>query len=74
MAASTSHQLVATRGLEEAPSTIIAPATPTLHQFVDGEFLSGSNPWPVDTEEQRIDRISGISWEKLKRSMMGCRS
>jgi Icc protein len=74
MAAATSHQLIAMRGLDLAPSTIIAPATPTLHHFVNGEFLSGSNPWPANTEAERIDKKSGISWAKLKKSMMGSRS
>jgi Icc protein len=74
MAPATSHQLIATRALKIAPSTIIAAAAPTLHHFIDGDFLSGSNPWPVNVEESRIDKASGRSWDELKKSMMGNRS
>lgn len=73
MAPANSHQLIATRGLNEAPATINRAGTPTLHHFIDGEFLSGSQPWPVDVEEHRIDKVSGRSWEELKTSMMGSR-
>jgi 3',5'-cyclic AMP phosphodiesterase CpdA len=74
MAGATAHQLVATRGLNIAPATIIAPAAPTLHHFIDGSFVSGSNQWPKDVSNTRIDKKSGRSWEDLKRSMMGSRS
>lgn len=74
MAAATAHQLVATRGLNIAPATIIAPATPTLHHFIDGGFVSGSNRWPANISKTRIDKKSGRSWEDLKKSMMGSRS
>ena len=74
MAPATSHQLIASRGLTIAPSTINVAAAPTLHHFIDGDFLSGSHPWPADVEENRIDKVSGLSWDKLKKSMMGSRS
>lgn len=74
MAAATSHQLIATRGLCIAPSRVIAAAPSTLHHFIDGSFLSGSNPWPVDVEDNRIDKQSGLSWDELKRSMKGSRA
>jgi len=74
MAPATAHQLVASRGLLIAPSTIIKPAAATLHHFIDGDFLSGSNPWPVSVDDKRIDKESGISWENLKKSMRGSRS
>jgi len=74
MAAATANQLVATRGLNIAPAAIIAAATPTLHQFINGDFVSGSNPWPTNSENIRIDKKSGRSWEDLKKSMMGSRS
>lgn len=74
MAGATAHQLVATRGLKIAPAAINEAATPTLHHFIDGEFLSGSNPWPADVEDIRIDEKSGLSWDQLKQSMMGTRS
>jgi len=73
MAPATSHQLIASRGLTIAPSTVITAAAPTLHHYIDGDFLSGSNPWPADVEEKRIDKESGLSWDKLKKSMMGSR-
>ena len=73
MAPANSHQLVATRGLNEAPATINQAGVPTLHQFIDGNFLSGSNPWPENAEDLRIDRESGRSWEDMKKSMMGSR-
>lgn len=73
MAGATAHQLVATRGLNIAPATIVAPAAPTLHHFIDGDFVSGSNLWPENISNARIDKKSGRSWEDLKRSMMGSR-
>ncbi|HEY5774758.1 MAG TPA: metallophosphoesterase [Xanthomonadales bacterium] len=74
MAPANSHQLIASRGLKIAPATLNEPGAPTLHHFIDGDFLSGSQPWPVNVEEQRIDRKSGISWEKLKKAMRGNRA
>jgi len=74
MAPATSHQLIATRGINIAPSTINRTTAPTLHHFIDGNFLSGSSAWPVDVEENRIDKVSGLSWEQLKKNMMGSRS
>jgi len=73
MAAANSHQLIASRGLTIAPASSIVAAAPTLHHFIDGEFLSGSNPWPVDVDENRIDKLSGVSWDALKKSMKGSR-
>jgi len=74
MASATSHQLIASRGLTIAPSTIIRPGKPTLHHLIDGEFLSGSSQWPENVEDERIDKKSGLSWETLKKAMMGSRS
>lgn len=74
MAPATSHQLIGTRALEIAPSTIITAAAPTLHHFIDGDFLSGSNPWPANVEDSRIDKSSGLSWDELKKAMKGSRS
>lgn len=73
MAGATAHQLVATRGLNIAPATIVAPAAPTLHHFIDGSFVSGSNRWPENISNTRIDKKSGRSWANLKKSMMGSR-
>ncbi len=74
MAPATSHQLIASRGLTIAPSTLIAAAAPVLHHYIDGDFLSGSNPWPEDVEDNRIDKASGLTWDELKKSMKGSRS
>jgi len=74
MAPATAHQLISTRGLSIAPSTVNHPSPPTLHHFIDGEFLSGSNPWPADVEDKRIDKESGLSWDELKKSMKGSRA
>ncbi len=74
MATATSHQLIATRGAMVAPSAVIQPGTPALHHFINGDFVSGSNPWPTDVEAKRIDKASGRSWDDLKKSMMGSRS
>ncbi len=74
MAPATAHRLIANRGFNAAPSTIIAPANPTLHHFIDGEFLSGSHAWPENVEEDRIDKVSGLSWDTLKQNMLGSRS
>lgn len=74
MASATSHQLIATRGINIAPATVIEAAAPTLHQFIDGEFLSGSNPWPANVDDERIDKKSGLSWDVLKKNMMGSRA
>ena len=73
MAPANSHRLIANRGIDIAPSSIIASTAPTLHQFIDGEFLSGSHAWPETVEEDRIDRVSGLSWDTLKRNMWGSR-
>lgn len=73
MAAATAHQLIATRGLNIAPVAVVAAASPTLHHFIDGDFVSGSNSWPANIENDRIDKKSGRSWEDLKKSMLGSR-
>lgn len=74
MAPSTSHQLVGSRGINIAPSALVVPGTPVLHQFIDNVFLSGSNAWPATIEDERIDTVSGLSWIQLKKNMMGSRS
>ncbi len=74
MAPANSHQLIASRGLDLAPATLNRPGAPTLHHFIDGNFLSGSHPWPADTAERRIDRKSGFSWDEMKKKMMGSRA
>jgi len=71
MASATAHQLIAARGQDIAPSFIDAAAAPVLHQYINGDFLSGSYPWPANVDENRIDKKSGESWEALKNSMKG---
>jgi len=74
MSGSVAHQLIAARNLDIAPSFEAHSVAPVLHQFLDGHFLSGSYPWPRHTEENRIDKQSGIPWEKLKLQMMGSKA
>lgn len=74
MAPATAHQLVATRGLTIAPAAINVAGTPVLHHFIDGDFVSGSNRWPANVDDIRIDKKSGLSWHELKQSMMGSRT
>jgi glyoxylase-like metal-dependent hydrolase (beta-lactamase superfamily II) len=74
MAGACSHQLVAARGIDVAPSNVNSPAAPVLHELIDGSFLSGGYPWPADVEENRIDSSSGKTWSELKALMMGSRS
>ncbi len=74
MAPATAYQLIAACGMDIAPSTVNVSAPPVLHQFINGDFISGSYPWPANVEEERIDKKSGYSWEELKAFMMGSRS
>ncbi len=68
------HQLIAARTVDIAPSFDVRPVPPVLHHFINGQFLSGSYPWPVNTEVNRIDRQSGMPWETLKLQMMGSKA
>lgn len=74
LAGATAHQLIANRGVDIAPSTIITAAWPVLHQYIDGDFLSGSYAWPADVEQGRIDKTSGLCWSDLKKLMRGSRA
>jgi len=74
MAPSTAHQLIAARAMDVAPSSVNSAASPVLHHYLKGDFLSGSNPWPANVEDERIDRKSGRSWSDMKSSMRGSRS
>ncbi len=74
MSGSVAHQLIAARTVDIAPSFDVRPVPPVLHHFINGQFLSGSYPWPVNTEVNRIDRQSGIPWETLKLQMMGSKA
>jgi 3',5'-cyclic AMP phosphodiesterase CpdA len=74
MCGSVAHQLIAARNMDIAPSFAAQAVPPVLHHFIDGQFVSGSYPWPLETEENRIDRQSGIPWDKLKKQMMGSKA
>lgn len=74
MSGSVAHQLIAARSVDIAPSFDVRPVPPVLHHFINGQFVSGSYPWPVNTEVNRIDRQSGIPWETLKLQMMGSKA
>ena len=71
MAGSTAHQLIACRVIDQAPSFDPARVPPVLHQWIDGSFVSGYNPWPEWVDEQRIDKSAGMDWETLKGKMRG---
>jgi len=71
MCGSVAHQLIAARDMDIAPSFESRAVPPVLHHFIDGQFVSGSYPWPRHTDEKRIDRQSGIPWPELKKQMMG---
>lgn len=74
MSGSVAHQLIAARNMDIAPSFEAHAVPPVLHHFIDGHFLSGSCPWPQHTEENRIDKQSGIPWAELKKQMMGSKA
>ncbi len=74
MSGSVAHQLIAARNMDIAPSFESRPVPPVLHHFIDGQFVSGSYPWPLHTEENRIDKSSGIPWNELKKQMMGSKA
>lgn len=71
MAGSTAHQLIAGRVIDRAPAFDPKRVAPVLHQWLDGSFLSGDNPWPAWVEEERIDKSAGVDWEVLKDHMRG---
>jgi 3',5'-cyclic AMP phosphodiesterase CpdA len=74
MSGSVAHQLIAARDMDIAPSFASRPVPPVLHHFIDGQFVSGSYPWPLQTDAHRIDKQSGIPWERLKLQMMGSKA
>jgi hypothetical protein len=74
MSGSVAHQLIAARDMDIAPSFASRPVPPVLHHFIDGQFVSGSYPWPLHTPDKRIDKLSGIPWDTLKRQMMGAKA
>jgi len=74
MAGSTAHQLVAARAMDIAPAFDTSSIPPVLHHFLDGNFLSGSMPWPRDADARRIDKESGRNWDQLKREMKGTKA
>jgi 3',5'-cyclic AMP phosphodiesterase CpdA len=74
MSGSVAHQLIAARAMDIAPSFVPNSVAPVLHHFIDGQFVSGSCPWPLHTEDNRIDKQSGIPWDKLKLQMMGSKA
>jgi Icc protein len=71
MAGSMAHQLIAGRVIDRAPAFDAARVAPVLHQWLDGSFVSGYNPWPAWVEERRIDKSSGVDWQTLKDYMRG---
>ena len=71
MIGSTAHQLIAGRIVDVAPSFQNVRVPPMLHQWIDGDIVSGYYPWPADADAERIDRSSNMSWDELKAHMRG---
>jgi len=71
MVGSIAHQLIAGRVIDEAPSFLNETVPPVLHQWIDGDLVSGYYPWPADVDAERIDRSSGLTWKALKDRMRG---
>lgn len=71
MVGSIAHQLIAGRGDDVAPSFDNAPVPPVLHQWLDGDIVSGYYPWPDGVDAERIDKSSNMDWDELKDRMRG---
>ena len=71
MTGSMAHQLIAGRVQDRAPSFDPARVPPMLHQWLDGSFVSGYNPWPEWVDKNRIDKSAGLDWDVLKDKMRG---
>ena len=71
MVGSIAHQLIACRGEDIAPSFDNVRVPPMLHQWLDGELVSGYYPWPDGVDAERIDKSSNMAWDELKRRMRG---
>ena len=71
MVGSIAHQLIACRGEDIAPSFDNVRVPPMLHQWLDGELVSGYYPWPDGVDAERIDKSSNMPWETLKDRMRG---
>jgi len=71
MVGSIAHQLIACRGADIAPSFDNVRVPPMLHQWLDGDIVSGYYPWPDGVDAERIDKSSNMDWEDLKNQMRG---
>jgi Icc protein len=71
MVGSIAHQLIACRGEDIAPSFDNVRVPPMLHQWLDGELVSGYYPWPDGVDAERIDKSSNMPWDQLKNRMRG---
>ena len=71
MVGSIAHQLIAGRGDDVAPSFDNVRVPPVLHQWLDGDIVSGYYPWPDGVDAQRIDKSSNMDWDELKDRMRG---
>jgi 3',5'-cyclic AMP phosphodiesterase CpdA len=71
MVGSIAHQLIAGRVTDIAPSFDNVRVPPVLHQWLDGDFVSGYYPWPDGVDAERIDKSSNMDWEDLKDRMRG---
>ena len=71
MVGSIAHQLIAGRGDDVAPSFDNVRVPPVLHQWLDGDIVSGYYPWPDGVDAERIDKSSNMDWDELKDRMRG---
>ena len=71
MVGSIAHQLIAGRGDDIAPSFDNVRVPPVLHQWLDGDIVSGYYPWPDGVDAERIDKSSNMEWGELKDRMRG---
>lgn len=71
MIGSIAHQLIAGRGPDIAPSFDNVRVPPVLHQWLDGDIISGYYPWPDGVDAERIDKSSNMPWDELKERMRG---
>ena len=71
VASSSAYQLVAQRGLDNAPVFLPKTTSAVLHEWDGTAFLSGPQAWPLNADEKRVDVLSGMDLESLKKAWRG---
>ena len=69
VAPSTAFQLVSRLGVDEPPSKVDVPGPIPLHYWDGQSFLTTTYPAFEIDEADRLDALSGMSWEDLKKFM-----